>query len=119
MTWEVEYTDDFEQWWLRLDTSERESVLATVGLLEARGPNLPFPHSSDVKGGTSGKLRELRIQHKGRPLRVFYSFDSRRTAILLVGGGKTGDDRFYERMIPLAESLLKEHLDELLKEGDQ
>ena len=62
-------------------------------------------------------MRELRIQSAGRPLRVFYAFDPRRTAILLIGGDKTGDDRFYERHAPIADRLYDEYLDELRKEG--
>ena len=50
-------------------------------------------------------LRELRIQSGGRPLLVLYIFDPRRDALLLIGGDKTGDDRFYERLIPQAERL--------------
>jgi hypothetical protein len=61
-------------------------------------------------------MRELRIQRGGRPLRVFYAFDPRRAAILLIGGDKTGDDRFYETYIPLADKLYDEHLAELEKE---
>jgi hypothetical protein len=62
-------------------------------------------------------MRELRVQSGGRPLRVFYAFDPRRAAILLVGGDKTGDDRFYEKYVPLADDLYDIHLDELRKEG--
>ena len=62
-------------------------------------------------------MRELRIQHEGRPYRVFYCFDPRRTAILLIGGDKTGDDRFYDRMIPIADRLYDDHLDQLRNEG--
>ncbi len=61
-------------------------------------------------------MRELRVQRAGRPLRIFYAFDPRRVAILLIGGDKTGDDRFYERFIPIADRLYDEHLDELKKE---
>ena len=62
-------------------------------------------------------MRELRIQSEGRPLRVFYAFDPRGSAILLIGGDKTGDDRFYERMIPVAHELYDVHLKELKQEG--
>ena len=62
-------------------------------------------------------MRELRIQSIGRPLRVFYAFDPRRSAVLLIGGGKTGDDRFYERFMPLADGLYDEYLKELKDEG--
>jgi hypothetical protein len=41
-------------------------------------------------------MRELRVQHQGRPYRVLYAFDPRRAAILLIGGDKTGNDRWYE-----------------------
>ena len=50
-------------------------------------------------------MRELRIQHRGRPYRVLYAFDPRRSAILLLGGDKTGDDRWYVVNIPVADRL--------------
>ena len=62
-------------------------------------------------------MRELRIQSSGRPVRVFYAFDPRRTAILLIGGDKTGDKRFYRRFVPLADRLYDEHIEELKEEG--
>jgi hypothetical protein len=62
-------------------------------------------------------MRELRVQRGGRPLRVFYAFDPRRSAILLVGGDKTGDDRFYDRMVPIADKLYDIYIDEIRKEG--
>jgi len=62
-------------------------------------------------------MRELRVQSGGRPIRVFYAFDPRRMAILLIGGDKTGDDRFYETFVPIADRLYDEHLDVLRKEG--
>ncbi|WKW52475.1 type II toxin-antitoxin system RelE/ParE family toxin [Rhodomicrobium lacus] len=61
-------------------------------------------------------MRELRVQSGGKPLRVFYAFDPRRAAILLIGGDKTGDDRFYERMTPIADALYDEYLAKLEKE---
>ena len=63
-------------------------------------------------------MRELRIQHKGEPYRVFYAFDSRRAVILLIGGCKTGDKRFYEKMVPIADDLYDTHLEELRREGE-
>jgi len=62
-------------------------------------------------------MKELRTQCKGRPLRTFFAFDPRRCAILLIGGDKTGDERFYERMIPIADRLYDEYLQELQEEG--
>lgn len=74
---------------------------------------LPFPHSSGVSGSRHPHMRELRIKCKGRQIRVLYAFDPTRTAVLLIGGDKTGDDRFYEKTIPLADDLYDEHLTEL------
>jgi hypothetical protein len=62
-------------------------------------------------------MRELRVQSGGRPVRVFYAFDPRRSAILLIGGDKTGDKRFYETMIPVADRLYDEYIEELKQEG--
>jgi hypothetical protein len=62
-------------------------------------------------------MRELRVQVARRPLRVFYAFDPRRTAILLLRGDKTGKDRFYEEYVPAADGLYDAHLKELGNEG--
>jgi hypothetical protein len=48
---------------------------------------------------------------------VFYAFDPRRVAILLIGGDKTGQDDFYKRLIPLADQLYDEHLAEVAAEA--
>lgn len=117
MTWDVEYTDEFDVWWSSLSEAEQESVAASVGLLETLGTNLQFPHSSGIEGSRHQHMRELRIQHQGRPYRVLYAFDPRRSAILLLGGDKTGDNRWYVVNIPIADRLYDEHLDELRKEG--
>ena len=116
MSWNVEYTDQFGEWWDQLSEAEQESIAASVQLLEELGPHLSFSHSSGVKGSRHSRLRELRTQHEGRPYRTLYAFDPRRSAILLIGGDKTGDDRWYETNVPLADRIYEEHLDELRKE---
>jgi hypothetical protein len=115
MAWDVEVTEEFEGWWDGLDGAEQEDVAAVVILLEAKGPSLGFPHSSKVRSSQFGQMRELRIQHRGQPYRVLYAFDPRRVALLLVGGCKRGDDRWYEKTVPLADRLLAEHLEGLEK----
>ncbi len=83
MEWDVEYTDEFGRWWAGLSESEQESVDAYVELLETAGAS------------------------------VLYAFGPRRTAILLMGGDKTGDDRWYQKFVPLADALYDRHLEEL------
>ena len=117
MNWNVEYTNEFGAWWADLADREQEDTAAVVELLVDFGPRLPFPHSSGIQGSRHGHMRELRVQSGGRPIRVFYAFDPRRTAILLIGGDKTGDDRFYDRYIPIADKLHDIYLGELRREG--
>ena len=92
---------------------QRVKITASVELLEEHGPKLDHPHSSQVKGSRFGRLRELRIQISGEPWRVFYAFDPRRTAYLIVGGCKVGNTRFYQQMIPLADDIFEQHLQEI------
>lgn len=115
--WEVEFTDEFEAWWSTLEEDEQISVAASVRLLEAQGPQLGYPHSSGINGSRHGHMRELRTQHDGRPFRTLYAFDPRRSAILLIGGDKTGDGRWYEVNVRLADRLYDEHLAQLRTEG--
>ena len=117
MSYDVEYTDEFGAWWTGLADSEQEEITAVVELLMEYGPNLPFPYSSGVQGSRHRHMRELRIQSSGRPVRLFYAFDPRRSPILLIGGDKTGNNRFYKQYVPVADILYDEHLDELRQEG--
>ncbi len=109
---EVIVTDEFKAWFGELSEDDDEAVSIVIGLLEERGVGLGYPHSSAIEGSKIA-LRELRAQSGGRPLRVFYKFDPKRRAVLLIAGDKTGDKRFYERMIPLAERLWGEYLDSM------
>ena len=94
MSWNVEVTGECKNWLEGLNEAEFDSVDFAVDLLTEYGPQLDHPHSSKIKGSRHAHMRELRIQSSGRPLRIFYAFDPRRTAILLIGGDKTGDKRF-------------------------
>jgi hypothetical protein len=117
VAWEVEFTDEFEGWWSNLTEDEQESVDFGVRLLEERGVALDHPYSSRVEQSRHGRMRELRVQHQGRPYRVLYAFDPRRTVILLIGGDKTGHDRWYEEQVPRADDLYDQHVAALKAEG--
>ena len=117
MLWEVEFTDEFQGWWDSLSLDEQDDVAVSVRHLIEFGPALGFPHSSKVVTSRYPQMRELRTQSGGRPLRTLYAFNPLRTAVLLVGGDKTGDDRWYENFVPVADRLFANHLNELRKEG--
>ena len=113
MEWEVEFSDEFGKWWDSLTAAEQKSVDFAVSLRQEAGPALRMPHSSGVRMSRHAHMRELRIQHEGRPYRVLYAFDRRRTAMLPIGGDKTGKDRWYDEQVPLADAIYDRHLREL------
>lgn len=114
MAWEVEFTDEFDEWWNSLNEAEQEDVTASVMLLRERGPALSRPHVDLVTNSEHPNMKELRTQHKGRPYRTL--FDPRRVAILLIGGDKTGKDRWYAEFVPRADRIYSEHLRQIEKE---
>ena len=118
MKWEIEYTDEFEKLWDTIAEEEQELIAVSVGLLEIMGPNLPRPHSDTVKGSRFTNMKELRTQHAGKPYQTLYAFDSRRTAIILIGGNKTGSNNWYQTFVPIADELYSKHLEELNKGED-
>lgn len=115
--WDVEYSDEFGAWWETLNEAEQEAIAHDVDILQTVGPGLGRPQVDSVKGSKFSNMKELRTQHRGDPYRVLFAFDPRRCAILLIGGNKVGDRRWYERFVPLADRLYEEHLDELEREG--
>jgi hypothetical protein len=96
---EIEFTDAFEGWWNDLTEGEQARVAA------------------GVVGSRHAHMRELRVQVEGSPYRVLYAFNPLRNAILLLGGDKRGDQRWYDVNVPVADGLYDEHLIELKKEG--
>jgi hypothetical protein len=89
VNWNVEYTDEFGDWYEALRTEVQDSIDRVVGMLEVRGPQLRFPYSTGIVGSKHAHMRELRVQSGGEPYRVFYAFDPRRTAILLIGEARS------------------------------
>ena len=114
--WDVEFTDEFEAWWRLLSEQEQEAVTAAVEALEVRGPALGRPFVDVIHAPRHANMKELRP--RGGHIRVMFAFDPRRTAILLIGGDKTGKwEAWYEEMIPIADGLFDEHLVAIEREG--
>lgn len=117
MACDVEFVNEFGEWWDGLTEDEQDSVDFGVGLLIEYGVALGYPYSSQVKGSKHNHMRELRIQHQGKPYRVLYAFDPLRAAILLLGGDKSGKDNWYVENVPVADARYDAHLETLKLEG--
>jgi hypothetical protein len=119
--WEVEFTNAFGEWWDSLSEREQDLLRERVEQLAERGPTLGRPAVGTMKGSQfDPQMKELRAD-SGREisLRVLFTFDPRRTAILLLGGNKAeaGWKRWYRAAITEADRLYRAHLDELREEG--
>ena len=117
MAWEVESSRDYLEWWEELTLGQQKSIDRIISQLVEQGPNLPTRYSKKVISSRHSRMRELRVQSDGRPLRIFFAFDPRRVAILLIGGDKTGNDRFYFEYVRKADQIYDLHLDDLRREG--
>jgi hypothetical protein len=116
MAWEVEFTDMFESWWNDLAPDEQEEIAAKVDLLQERGPALPRPHADRIESSRHSNVKELRGKVNVRYLRVLFAFNPRRTALLLLGGDKTGDPTWYDRFVPIADDLFDRQSEATRKE---
>lgn len=110
--WEILTTDVFDQWFMAQSEALREDMLAAMTILGEMGPQLGRPYVDTLKGGEFPNLKELRVQHAGKPIRAFFAFDPVRRAIVLCAGNKTGfnQKQFYRTMIRLAEVEYCKHL---------
>ena len=112
--WQVETLDAFDEWWQTLTEQEQDDTTAIIELLQEKGAHLPFPFSSGIEGSKFSHMRELRIQSHGDPILIFYAFDPKRTAILIIGGIKTGRGKlFYKDYLPKADKLFEQHLERM------
>lgn len=113
MTWEVEVSDEFIEWYDSLDEPEGVSVDSAIDKLVEYGPTLGRPYVDTLKGARHANLKELRIQHRGSPYRVLFAFDPRRNAYLILGGNKGGDANWYVDAIRRADAIYALHLKEI------
>jgi hypothetical protein len=88
-------------------------VDVAIGLLEEHGPQLGRPRADVIRQSRYPNMKELRVQHEGRPYRILFAFDPRRLAYLILGGDKTGNDKWYETEVPKADEIYARHLAEI------
>ncbi|MGP3591605.1 type II toxin-antitoxin system RelE/ParE family toxin [Vagococcus sp. WN89Y] len=118
--WQIEMTQRFDSWFSSLGDSDRTRVLAALMVLREKGPMLPRPYADTVKGSRHNNMKELCIQSRGFLFRVFFAFDYQRVGILLCAGNKVGNEkRFYDVMIPIADTELINYLQNLKNKGKE
>ena len=110
MEWQVLLDEEFVKWSKEQDIGLQDEILAYRELLKQYGPRLGRPRVDTIKGSKFTNMKELRIQWKGQPWRILFAFDPKRRSILLVGGNKQGDKRWYEKNIPIADARFEKHL---------
>lgn len=117
MEWNVIFDPDFRIWFYQQEQGLQDEILAVIEILEESGPKLGRPRVDTIKASTFNNMKELRIQYQGEPWRILFVFDPKRQAILLVGGNKTGNKRWYKENIPIADRRYEEYLETLEEES--
>jgi hypothetical protein len=112
MTLDVEFEDAFEAEFLALDQEVQNALLAIAKLLADYGPQLGRPYADTLKGSNHANMKELRFEAANGEWRAAFAFDSRRKAVLLVAGNKSGTSqkRFYTQLIAKADLRLSAHM---------
>ncbi|HLJ76385.1 MAG TPA: type II toxin-antitoxin system RelE/ParE family toxin [Acidobacteriaceae bacterium] len=113
MAWDVEVSDEFREWYESLAEDLRASIAAGVDILEQMGPEAGRPFVDTLKGSKYPNLKELRIQHRGRPYRVLFILDQKRNVYLILGGDKSGNSHWYRDAIRRAENIYERYLKEI------
>jgi hypothetical protein len=115
MGWSVVLHDQFEEEFDKLPQAVQDELLARAKVLEAFGPELGRPKVDTLTGSRHANMKELRFDADGGVWRVAFAFDSRRMAILLVAGDKSGTSqkRFYRLLIKKADERFDSHIESL------
>lgn len=115
MDWKVITTDDFDEWFVDQNQVVQIEVTASVEVLKEIGPHLGRPLVDTLKGSKFANMKELRVKANNQVIRVTFAFDPKQQAILLTAGAKQGKSqaRFYKALISKADTLYKQHLDDI------
>ena len=118
MSWVVEVGDEFKPEFFALSEDVQTEILALSRFLQQFGPQLGRPRVDTLKGSRHANMKELRFGVADGEWRVAFAFDTKRKAILLVAGDKSGvgKKRFYRDLIRKADGRFDNHLVRLNKE---
>lgn len=119
MSWVVEIGDEFELEFDSLHEDVQTEILALSRLLQKFGPQLGRPRVDTLNGSHHANMKELRFSAVDGEWRVAFAFDTKRKAILLAGGDKSGqsEKRFYRELIRKADNRFDAHLIRLKRKG--
>jgi len=114
-TWQVILVEPCLSWLHELRRSDRRTLIQisqAITVLAEEGPGLGRPLVDTITGSRLPNLKELRPGSAGgTEVRMLFVFDSRRRAVFLVGGDKSGKwSEWYKTAIPRAEDAYAEHL---------
>ncbi len=120
MAWDVQLDRDFAVEAAAFPSAVRVEIAALVGLLREFGPQLRRPHCDTLNGSAHANMKELRFTVVDGEWRIAFAFDPTRSAIVLVGGSKSGkaERQFYRDLIRIADKRFGDHLARLSK-GDR
>jgi hypothetical protein len=104
--WPVVYLPEADQERGKLPATERTAIYNAVRKLEALGPDLPYPHSSDAKGAPG--LRELRPRAGRSPWRPLYTRVAGKFVIAAIAPEAEKDPRGFRRACQRATERLSE-----------
>ncbi|MGA2589309.1 MAG: type II toxin-antitoxin system RelE/ParE family toxin [Bryobacteraceae bacterium] len=111
--------DEFEPEFDALHEDVRTEILALSRLLQQFGPQLGRPRVDTLKGSRHRNMKELRFDAADGVWRVAFAFDTKRKAVLLVAGDKSGvsEKRFYRELIRKAGDRFDAPIARLKREG--
>jgi hypothetical protein len=119
MEWNILFDPNFKIWFYQQDQGFQDEAFAILAILGEFGPRLGRPRVDTLEGSFFNNMKELRIQYQGKPWRILFAFDPERQAILLVGGNKSGNKRWYKENIPIADERYKRYLEASKEEKEK
>jgi len=110
--WTVLIGDEFQPELLRLPIPVQDEIAEMTDALEIFGPQLGRPRVDTLSGSRHYNMKELRFNASDGVWRVAFAFDTKRKAILLIAGDKSGmsQTKFYRDLIEKADDRFDAHL---------
>lgn len=124
MGWEVRFEREFDKDFEALTEEVQVELVAHAEVLERRGPDLGRPVVDTLRDSAYANMKELRFNADGGVWRVAFAFDRESRGVLLVAGDKAGlwdkdEERFYKRLIAVADARFAAYLTRLQKAQDE